>query len=40
MLFVKLKKESFCLLASFWSVFVTMAVIFSAGDSRKDVLGG
>ena len=24
----------------FWSVFVTMAVIFSAGDSRKDVLGG
>ena len=24
----------------FWSVFVTMAVIFSAGDSRKDVLVG
>ena len=24
----------------FWSVFVTMPAIFSAGDSRKDVLGG
>ena len=24
----------------FWSVFVTMTAIFSAGDSRKDVLGG
>ena len=24
----------------FWSVFVTMAAFFSAGDSRKDVFGG
>ena len=24
----------------FWSVLVTMAAIFSAGDSRKDVIGG
>ena len=38
-LFVKMKKESLSF-GIFWSVLVTMAAIFSAGDSRKDVLGG